>query len=60
MQVQCNFTIASLLPFFLLVFVLPLPRVRKGFTFRMTADIYNRRVFCVSTEAVGLQRLKCR
>ncbi len=31
----------------------------KGDSFKMSADIYNSLVFCVSTEAVGPQQLEC-
>lgn len=55
MQLQCNFNIMSFGSFF----CFPCFLESKATAFKMSADIYNCLVFCVSTESVGPQQIKC-
>lgn len=54
MQLQCKFSKMSLSFFFFVVVVVFLfPRITA---LKMSADVYNSLVFCVSTEADGPQQ----
>lgn len=54
MQLQCKFSKMSLSFFFFVVVVVVLfPRITA---LKMSADVYNSLVFCVSTEADGPQQ----
>lgn len=52
MQLQCKFSKMSLF-FFFVVVVFLFPRITA---LKMSADVYNSLVFCVSTEADGPQQ----